>query len=176
MCTVPVFLPNFCRNQVNPDTGTDWGWRYTVADGWDLNSNFASSATYYAQTDVKITGDPGSPVAPISLSIIAEGDIEVTGNPDLRPEPLSSILFVTDMDLKLNGNVATPLTVEGKIYVREQIDFAGNPSLSGQVICQNVPSVSTLVENNRIAGSVTITYNGLVTTVAYNVSGWRESQ
>ena len=176
MCTVSPADSNACRKVVNPDTGVIWGWSWTVADGWDLTSNIASQATYYVQGDVKITGDPGSPVSPVYLSIIAEGNIEVAGNPDLRPEPASAILFVTDMDLKLNGNIAVPLTVEGKILVREQIDFAGNPQISGQVICQNIPSVSTLVENNTIAGSVSITYNGLVTTVAYSVAGWREAQ
>lgn len=176
MCTVDPADANACRKVVNPDTGVIWGWSWTPAGGWDLTSNIATPATFYVEGDVKITGDPGSPIAPIYLSIIAEGNIEVAGNPDLRPEPASAILFVTDMDLKLNGNIAVPLTVEGKILVREQIDFAGNPQISGQVICQDVPSVSTLVTNNTIAGSVSITYNGLVTTVAYNVSGWREAQ
>jgi cytoskeletal protein CcmA (bactofilin family) len=176
MCTVTAADANACRKVANPDTGVIWGWSWTPALGWDLTSNTASSATFYVEGDVKITGDPGSPVAPVYLSIIAEGDIEVSGNPDLRPEPASAILFVTDMDLKLHGNIAVPLTVEGKILVREQIDFAGNPQISGQVICQNVPSVSTLVTNNTIAGSVSITYNGLVTTVAYSVAGWREAQ
>ena len=59
---------------------------------------------------------------------------------------------------------------------REQIDFAGNPTLAGQVIVQNVPSVSTLVTNNTVTGSVTLSYNGLIETVAYTVSGWRETQ
>jgi hypothetical protein len=176
MCTVTVADANACRKVVNPDTGVIWGWSWSPVDGWDLTSNIASQATYYVEGNVKVTGDPGSPVSPVYLSIIAEGNIEVTGNPDLRPEPSSSILFVTDMDLKLNGNIAVPLTVEGKILVREQIDFAGNPQISGQVICQDIPSVSTLVENNTIAGSVSITYNGLVTTVAYSVAGWREAQ
>jgi hypothetical protein len=176
MCTVPVGDQNACRKVVNPDTGVIWGWSWTPAAGWDLTSNTATPATFYAEGNVKVTGDPGSPIAPVFLSIIAEGNIEVTGNPDLRPEPASAILFVTDMDLKLNGNVAVPLTVEGKILVREQIDFDGNPQISGQVICQNVPSVSPLVEDNRIGGSVSVTYNGLVTTVAYSVAGWREAQ
>ena len=69
-----------------------------------------------------------------------------------------------------------PLAFEGRILVREQIDFAGNPTLAGQVIVQDVPSVSTLVENNIVTGSVTLSYNGLIETVAYTVSGWRETQ
>ena len=57
-----------------------------------------------------------------------------------------------------------------------RFDFAGSASLAGQVIVQDVPSISTLVEDNEISGNVTLTYNGLVETVAYTVSGWRETQ
>jgi hypothetical protein len=113
---------------------------------------------------------------PTALTIISEGYIDVEGNPDLMPEPASEIMFVTDKDLKIHGNFAQPLTVEGRILVREQIDFAGNPTLAGQVIVQNVPTVCTLVTNNVFTGSVTLSYNGLVETIAYTVTGWREAQ
>ena len=36
--------------------------------------------------------------------------------------------------------------------------------------------MSTLVTNNTVTGSVTLSYNGLIETVAYTVSGWRETQ
>ena len=88
---------------------------------------------------------------------------------------MSDLQFVTDQDLRIAGNLGVPLAFEGRIMVREQIDFAGNPTLAGQVIVQNVPSVSTLVENNTVTGSVTLSYNGLIETVAYTVSGWRET-
>ena len=62
------------------------------------------------------------------------------------------------------------------MLIREQIDFAGSADLAGQVIVQNVPSVSNLVTNNVVSGNVQLTYNGLVETLAYSVSGWREAQ
>jgi hypothetical protein len=167
---------NACRNVVPPGGTAGFGWTFQQASGWDLSQNTANSATYYAKTNVKITGNPGSTSLPLALTIIAEGYIDVEGNPDLQPEPASEIMFVTDMDLKIHGNFAQPLTVEGRILVREQIDFAGNPTLAGQVIVQDIPTVCTLVTNNVFTGSVTLSYNGLVETVAYAVSGWREAQ
>jgi len=166
---------NACRNITPPGGTAGFGWTFNEATGWDLSQNQSNSATYFAETDVRITGNPGSAASPILLTIIAVGDIEITGNPDLRPEPMSELQFVTDQDLRIAGNLGIPLAFEGRIMVREQIDFAGNPTLAGQVIVQNVPSVSTLVENNTVTGSVTLSYNGLIETVAYTVSGWRET-
>jgi hypothetical protein len=167
---------NACRNITPPGGTAGFGWTFNAATGWDLSQNSANSATYYARTNVRITGNPGTNAAPILLTIIAEGNIEITGNPDLRPEPSSELQFVTDMDLRIAGNLGIPLAFEGRILVREQIDFSGNPTLAGQVIVQNVPTVSTLVTNNTVTGSVTLSYNGLIETVAYTVSGWRETQ
>jgi Tfp pilus assembly protein PilX len=166
---------NACRNITPPGGTAGFGWTFD-GSGWDLSQNSANSATYYARTDVRITGNPGSSASPILLTIIAEGDIQISGNPDLRPEPLSELQFVTDQDLWIHGNLGVPLAFEGRILVREQIDFAGNPTLAGQVIVQDVPTVSTLVTNNIVTGSVTLSYNGLIETVAYTVSGWRETQ
>ena len=125
---------------------------------------------------MSVTGSPGTSAAPLRITIIAQGNIEITGNPDLRPEPASELQFVTNKDLKIAGDITIPTAYEGRILVREQIDFAGSASLAGQVIVQDVPSISTLVEDNEISGNVTLTYNGLVETVAYTVSGWRETQ
>lgn len=169
---------NACRDIVPPGAqppGTAFGWTFNAASGWNLSQNSANSATYYARHHVRITGNPGTNVAPILLTIIAEGNIAITGNPDLRPEPSSDLQFVTDMDLRIAGNLGIPLAFEGRILVREQIEFGGNPTLAGQVIVQNVPSVSPLVAGNTVSGSVTLSYNGAVETVVYTVSGWREN-
>jgi hypothetical protein len=167
---------NACKTVVPPGGTAQFGWTFNQTTGWDLSAMTANSATYYAKTDVKITGNPGLVGPPISLSIIAEGSIEVEGNGELQPEPLSELMFVTDKDLKIHGTFAQPLTVEGRILVREQIDFYGNPTLAGQVIVQNVPTICTLVTNNTFGGDVTLSYNGLVETIAYSVAGWREAQ
>jgi hypothetical protein len=167
---------NACKLVVPPGGSASFGWTFQQATGWDLSANTANSATYYSKTDVKVTGSPGAAASPIALTIISEGSIEIEGNGDLQPEPASELMFVTDKDLKIHGTFAQPLTVEGRILVREQIDFYGNPTLAGQVIVQNVPTVCTLVTNNTFGGNVTLSYNGLVETIAYSVSGWREAQ
>ena len=169
-----------CRDFTPPGGTAPFGWRFrNPTSTWDLNpggGGNANQATYFAETDVSVIGSPGTPAAPLRITIIALGNIEITGNPDLRPEPASELQFVTDKDLKIAGDITIPTAYEGRILVREQIDFAGSASLAGQVIVQDVPSISTLVEDNEISGNVTLTYNGLVETVAYTVSGWRETQ
>lgn len=174
-----------CRNYTPPappgGTSGPFGWRFRSSSStWDLNpggsGNNTNQATYFAETDVTVTGSPGTSSNPLRITIIATGDIEVTGSPDLRPEPSSEIQFVTDQDLRIAGSITIPIAFEGRIMVREQIDFAGTASLAGQVIVQNVPSISTLVEDNVVNGNLTLTYNGLIETVAYTVSGWREAQ
>jgi len=166
---------NACRNVTPPGGSAAFGWTFSGGT-WDLSQQSANSATYYARTNVRITGGPGTNAVPILLTIIAEGNIEITGNPDLRPEPASVLQFVTDRDLRISGTLSVPPIFEGRIMVREQIDFGGNPTLAGQVIVQNVPSVSNLVTNNTVSGSVSLSYNGSIETVAYTVSGWRETQ
>jgi hypothetical protein len=168
-----------CRNVTPPGGTAAFGWRFNGTSlTWDLNpgGSAANQATYYSHTDVTVTGSPGTTANPLRITIIAEGDIEVTGNPDLRPEPSSEIQFVTDQDLRLAGDLTIPTAYEGRIMVREQIDFAGTIELAGQVIVQNVPSISTVVVNNEVRGTATLTYNGLIETVAYTVTGWREMQ
>ena len=132
-----------------------------------------NEATYYAFTDFNITGHT-SPS--LSLSVIAEGNIVVTGNPDLQPEPESQVQFVTNKDLKITGDIAMLMEYAGHILVREQIDFYGSGSMVGQVVCQNVPSVSPLVTANNVSGNFELTYDGGLEPLAYTVSGWRETQ
>jgi Tfp pilus assembly protein PilX len=169
-----------CRNTIPPGATEPFGFRFNPATAiWDLNpggGGAAHQATYYVRGHVAVTGSPGTAMAPLRITLIAEGNIEVTGNPDLRPEPMSEIQFVTNMDLRIAGDITIPTAYEGRILVREQIHFAGSADLAGQVIVQNVPSISTLVTDNTVTGNVTLTYNGLVETVAYTVAGWRETQ
>jgi hypothetical protein len=162
-----------CRNVTPPGGNAPFGWTFGSGT-WDLSQPSANSATYYARSDVRVSGSPGSNATPILLTIIAEGNIEITGNPDLRPEPASVLQFVTDKDLRIAGTLSVPPVFEGRILVREQISISGNPTLAGQLIVQNVPSVSTLVTANSVTGSASLEYNGSIETVSYTVGGWRE--
>lgn len=157
---------------------------------WSITGNSATTGAYFVNGDAHISGNPGSSKSPVALTVIATGSIEVSGNPYLRPYGAAEALqFVTNGDLKLGGNVDIDVaTVEGQSLVREQLMISGNPDIRGQIIVQNVESVSDLVTDNTISGNPSITYDGsfgdLITTTTTtttgpttyvnNVSGWIE--
>ena len=119
-----------------------------------------------------MAGSPG----PVILSILAEGDIDIQGNANLQPDaqPNFDMLFVTDGDLEVSGNFATPLIVEGVIMVRGQLNISGSPNIAGQVLVENVTGAGTLVDDNEITGNPTITYNGTAGNDTFDIAGWRE--
>jgi hypothetical protein len=152
-----------------------YGWSYDGAatGGWSISDNGAQSGTYYVEGPASVSGNPGSPGSPLPLSIIAEGSISITGNPDMVPDA-PELQFVTNGDLKIAGTIDVPFTVEGLMLVREQAHIAGNPELSGQLLIENVPSVSNLVTENAIVGNATLSYNGTLGGTAFTVRSWRE--
>jgi hypothetical protein len=159
---------NGCRNA--------YGWTWNSGSStWELSWNTPTTpnGTYYAQTDVSVSGSPGSPGTPIQITIIAEGSIDISGNPDLAPHT-PELLFVTNEDLSISGGIDTPLSAQGQMLVHEQCSISGNPEIAGQLICEDAAAVSTLVTSNTMSGNPTITYNGGLGTAVYNVKGWRE--
>ncbi|MGE0039570.1 MAG: hypothetical protein AB7H88_14380 [Vicinamibacterales bacterium] len=152
-----------------------YGWEFQ-SGAWRIGGNSAATGTFYVETDVTIAGSPGSASSPLSMSIISEGSIDISGNPNLTPENAEGILFVTDGDLEMGGNLTQPLIVEGRILVHEQLSISGNPTLAGQIIVEDSPTVATLVTSNTISGNPSVTYNGTLTALSYTVSGWREPQ
>jgi hypothetical protein len=152
-----------------------YGWSYDGAatGGWSISGNSAHNGTYYVEGPATVSGNPGSAGSPLSLSIIAERSIAITGNPDIIPDT-PELQFVTNGDLKIAGTIDVPFTVEGLMLVREQVHIAGNPELSGQLLIENVPSVSDLVTENAIVGNATLSYNGTLGGTAFAISSWRE--
>jgi len=173
-----VLCTSNCQNFQPPGYGgLRFGWTFVNAgpnSRWSLLNDTVVSATYFAQTPVNIGGTGTTELA---LSVIAQGSITVTGTPNLRPEPNSQLMFVTDKDLDIQGDLTGSLLLEGLVLVREQIHFSGDTSLVGQVMVQNVPhTAGTPVNENSVEGNFTLTYNGIIETLAYTVSGWRETQ
>ena len=151
-------------------------WNFDGATGtWSIGSKAPANGTYYVQGKARITGSPGSAASPVLLTLIAEGSIDISGSPDITADT-PELLFVTDGDLEISGGLDTgdPLTAAGQILVHEQIKLSGNPSLAGQLIVENAPSVDSLVTTNEISGNVNITYNGGLGTGIYTVTGWRD--
>ena len=162
---------------------------------WTLGGNSGPEGTFYVEGKVSISGSPtgsgpGNP--PLKMTLIATGSISITGNPKLSPDTNldggnpEAIQFVTDGDLDLNGtgNLNTTTSVEGQIFVKEQIHMSGNPAFVGRIIVQDDPSVFNEVTTNSIDGTPTITYDGTLpgyvipptTEFTYNVAGWIEGQ
>jgi hypothetical protein len=121
------------------------------------------------------------------MTLIATGTIDISGNPKLSPDNTNNpeaIQFVTDGDLKISGtgNLNTTTSVEGQIFVKEQIQMSGNPAFTGRIIVQDEPSVFDDVLTNSIGGTPTVTYDGTLpgyvipptVEFTYNVGGWVE--
>lgn len=151
-------------------------WSFNGGSGeWSFGSTEPTAGTYYVQGDVGISGSPGSAPSPVHITIIAEGSIDISGSPDLTSDT-PELLFVTDGDLEISGGLdaGDPLTTAGQILVHEQIKLSGDPSIAGQLIVENAPSVSTLVTLNDLSGNVTITYNGGLGGGTFSVRGWQD--
>jgi cytoskeletal protein CcmA (bactofilin family) len=153
-----------------------YGWEYnSTTTTWSINSDPSNgNGTYYVKGNASISGSPGSDLVPLQITLIAEGWIDVSGSPDLAPDT-PELLFVTDSDLKIMGNVDAGVTAAGQMLVRGQADIRGNSELGGQLIIENQP-VGSLLTSNEIAGNAVITYNGSLGTSLWSVRGWREDR
>ena len=155
-------------------------WKFEGASGWNIaNEDLGApgdNATYYIETDAKMSGNPGNLANPLNITIITEGTLEISGNPTLEADT-PGLLFVTDKDLVIAGNV-TQVGAEAGILVHEQFKMAGNPSaLAGNILIEDAPDVTGLVTENLISGNPSITSsnaNGMI--AGFTVSGWREDR
>lgn len=51
-----------------------WGWVYRgPGNGWDITGNSGANGTYYVEGPVNISGNPGSNLVPLVITLIAEG-------------------------------------------------------------------------------------------------------
>ena len=153
-----------------------YGWEYNPP-GWKISGNDGGIGTYYVEGPATISGNVGDPATPLAMTIIATDSIEISGNPFLTPDT-PGLLFVTDGDLKINGNAgAGELNYEGAMLVHEQLQVSGNAKLTGQIIVEDGADNSSLVTQTQISGNATFTYNGgntwgSITTLTMNA--WRE--
>jgi len=148
------------------------GWTYSGGT-WSVTGNGIQNGTYYVQGDVSITGNPG----PATVSIISEGSIDIAGSPRFQASD-PGLFLLANGDIEITGNL-TQTGAEAQILVREQISVGGNPTLLGQIVVQNVPSVANLVHANRVDtfyGSLSLTYSGGLGggSGAPAVTGWRQ--
>ena len=149
-------------------------WVFAGANGWTANSVGANSDgyTYYAETDLDMTGNMGTNGNPLNITLIAEGNIKIAGNGVLEGDT-PGLLFVTDKDLKMTGG-KDQVGAEALILVREQLSLLGNASLRGQIVIEDAASTSNLVTDNRVGGNARLTNNGTLTGTGFAATGWRE--
>lgn len=153
----PNVIQNAYGNEIN-------GWKLasTSPVKWDVSGSSMAAGTYCVTGNVKISGNPAGPSGTdLPLSILATGSVEFSGNPQIAPDHPDGIAVIAGGDISLSGNPSS-LGYEGVFYSRSQCMISGNPTIIGQVICDDEPNASgteNLVSENKLNGDPTITYN-----------------
>jgi hypothetical protein len=164
-----------CNN--NASCASTYRWQFFTTGGcgggarWYMaGSTPAPAGTYYAQADVELAGSFDMSAPGQGLTVIAEGDIYMAGGPQIRSHH-PRLLLVTNADLMTAGNASVRLY--GQIRVREQLDLAGTAEITGQILVQNLTTVSPCVTSNQVRGSPTVTNQG-ESVFDFTVRGYRE--
>ena len=147
--------------------GDPTGWS-TPSGVWRMDNTIAAnSKTYFVYGNVKITGGT------YNVSIIATGNFDISGSPQFTPylsgpraldlAPLQppfarlDLLFLAGTDVAINGN--TGASLNGVIYVGEQVDLRGNASFEGQVVARGRANNDSMVNANAVSGNFTLNFN-----------------
>lgn len=163
-----------CTGPVTTATGWSFSGPASGPGGtWSYNSSTGYPGTYYAyQSNIDITGSPGSSADPWIATLLAEavpdatgrlyGDISLTGHPSIVGS-LTNIGIIAGRDLTMHGSPspATTETLEGLIGAAEQIKVLGNTELFGVLMANDLPDTAgSPVTSTQIGGSMTITFDG----------------
>jgi Tfp pilus assembly protein PilX len=167
--------------------GSVWTWSPSIAT-WIQSGTKITSASYYSEGNIAITGNFGTKAAPAKVSFFAEGFIYNQGKQYLTPH-YSGITLMAGTDILLRGKFtadADDLEAEGITYANHQIDFAGTPVLNGIVIAANRADTNSYGCNCNLVpldssgfmsinGNVTVISNGGNTIEqGASVVSWRE--
>ena len=170
----PVDPGTPCTGAVTTAPGWSFSGPATGPGGtWSYNSSTGYPGTYYAyQSNIDITGSPGSPADPWIASLVAEavpdatgrlnGDIKLTGHPSIEGS-ITNVILLAGRDLTVLGSPgpATSQVFEGLMGAVEQIYVSGNPSLYGVLIANDLPDTSgSPVSTTTITGNMVITFDG----------------
>lgn len=161
----------------------DLGWEWS-SDKWRVNNDWAASGVYYADGNVTISGNPGTPEAIWQATIIATGSISVAGNPFMGSN-YGGILLVAEGDADHDGVIdgepvieisGTPeqetANYDGAILSAGSIKTTGDPAVQGCLIAEGGLDIPL-----TMGGNVSITYNGeryMFPYVVYHLAAWRE--
>jgi type II secretory pathway pseudopilin PulG len=142
-----------------------FGWKRGSSSPvvWTLSGNAASAGVVCAKGNVVVSGNPGAPGAPLSMSILATGSIDISGNPYLTAAHPDGILFLAEGDLGISGNPSGSTdNYSGLMYARSQCKLNGNPNLSGQVLCKSDPDGPgdrEITAEASVSGNATLRYD-----------------
>jgi hypothetical protein len=142
-----------------------FGWKRSSSSPvvWTLDGDAAVPGTVCAEGNVVVSGDAGTAVNPLQMSIVSTGSIEISGNPYMMASHPDNIQFLAGGDLKISGNPSVGATnFSGLLYAGSQCMVNGNPTLGGQLLCDNKadPSGSVnAVSENKINGNPTIMFD-----------------
>ncbi len=159
--------------QIITPGGQGWnGWKWSAAGmEWSLSGNSVPpSGTYYAESNVKISGSGNVPSR--TMSVVAEKCIETTGNVMLTPV-LTGTLFLAGGDIKLGGTAGASFM--GLVAAKEQIKTMGTFTHQGVLLAKNaqdtyslVTAGSTVDPDSQFGGTMTVNYEGGLQTVLVN--------
>lgn len=129
------------------------GWSFSGGK-WRLSGSGAANGVFYSETDVEISGNPGSDASPWEATIISRDDVTISGNPRVKPFPttadaLKNHLIVAGDDLRIGGNLKANYA-GGAILVNDKVRVSGNPAITGFIIAR---------DNIRLSGNMEVTYN-----------------
>jgi cytoskeletal protein CcmA (bactofilin family) len=129
-------------------------WTYVPGSPtrWTLSSSAAQTGTYYFESDVTISGSPGSTASPWRASILATGNIEISGSPKMD-DHLTDTALVAGKDVRISGSP----TMQGLVGAGEQVQISGNVTLTGAIIAQDASATSGTVVFDQVNGNSTIT-------------------
>ena len=152
---------------IDPSPSNFWVWDAALTR-WTLSGGSEVAGTYYAQTDIAVSGNHG----PVAMTLIAEGSIQIQGTSQMYPDT-PGVLFVTNEDLVVLGNPGASFNA-GVMLAHEQIEIGGNASVNAVIQAEDAANVSSLITGNSVHGSVVITYNGELSNDFFTVTGWRD--
>lgn len=118
---------------------------------WTLGSDSSQPGTYLFESDLVVSGNPGSVSTPWQTTLLATGTIELSGNPTMTSH-LTDTALVAGKDIKVNSHS----TMQGLVAAAEQVQVAGEMHLTGAIIAQDASSAIGVVLFDEFNGNATI--------------------
>lgn len=155
----------------SPGGNAEWnGWKWKASDSsWNWSGQGQikpPEGVSYFETNVNMTGSPGTVGDPWTAMVVSEKNIAMGGNPTIIPPAGNTEVLIAGQDIALLGTSGGGSTqYQGIIGAHEQVYFGGTASLVGRVIAEDSPSAAgsliatSEIADNAVYGNAKITYN-----------------